>query len=119
MKGGLRHSHGQFLPRCIYIKSKKESSGVFLRIHSISSCNLTQIVGMSLRNFLVGMMAFGIMACGEPAHFDVLILHGTVYDGSGSEPIQQDMGIRDSMIVAIGDLHKATADRTIDAHIRE
>ncbi len=115
MKGGLRHSHGQFLPRCIYIKSKKESSGVFLRIHSISSCNLTQIVGMSLRNFLVGMMAFGIMACGEPAHFDVLILHGTVYDGSGSEPIQQDMGIRDSMIVALGDLHKATADRTIDA----
>ena len=46
---------------------------------------------------------------------DLLILNGMVIDGTGSAESRFDVGVRDGMIVAIGDLSDATALRTIDA----
>jgi N-acyl-D-amino-acid deacylase len=46
---------------------------------------------------------------------DVIIRHGTLYDGSGNAPVQADLGIRGDKIVAIGDLSKADAKTIIDA----
>lgn len=47
-------------------------------------------------------------------HFDLIIAGGTVYDGSGDEPIEANVAIRDDRIAAIGsDL--GTANETIDA----
>lgn len=63
--------------------------------------------------------AAAIAGCGEqPASladdFDLIIANGTVYDGSGAEPVQADVAIRDDRIAAIGtDLGEAT--ETIDA----
>ncbi len=54
-------------------------------------------------------------SCTKPEVYDTLILNGTVYDGSGAEPITADIGIRDALIVKIGDLSPAEATRVIDA----
>jgi N-acyl-D-amino-acid deacylase len=47
--------------------------------------------------------------------FDVLIKGGTVYDGTDQAPRRADIGIRGDRIVAIGDLHRASAKSVIDA----
>src|SRR5215471_20820162 len=49
------------------------------------------------------------------ASFDVLIKGGTVYDGTGGEPRQADIGIRGDRIVAIGNLKNARAGSVVDA----
>ena len=46
--------------------------------------------------------------------FDILILNGTIYDGSGNQPIQADLGIRNDQIIEIGELSSSVATRTID-----
>src|SRR5213595_576909 len=48
--------------------------------------------------------------------FDVLIKHGTVYDGAGSDGRVADVGIRGDRIGAVGDLQRASATTVIDAH---
>ena len=50
-----------------------------------------------------------------PAHYDVIITGGTVYDGSGAPGVLQDVAISGDRIAAIGDLGAATADEIIDA----
>ena len=47
--------------------------------------------------------------------YDLVVRGGTVYDGSGSQPVRADVGIRGDRIAAIGDLSKANAGRTVDA----
>lgn len=47
--------------------------------------------------------------------FDLIIRSGTVIDGTGSEPFVSDVGIRGERIVAIGDLHAASAPCTLEA----
>ena len=47
--------------------------------------------------------------------YDVLILGGTVVDGSGSPAYPGDVGVSDGMVREIGDLSRAQARRIIDA----
>jgi N-acyl-D-aspartate/D-glutamate deacylase len=47
--------------------------------------------------------------------FDILILNGMIYDGTGSEPFQGDLGIKADRIISIGDLSNSTTRETIDA----
>jgi N-acyl-D-amino-acid deacylase len=56
-----------------------------------------------------------LSAAEPPAGFDILVRHGTVYDGSGQPSRQADAGIRGDKIAAIGDLSAATAKNTVDA----
>ncbi|MBO0323602.1 D-aminoacylase [Muricauda sp. CAU 1633] len=58
-----------------------------------------------------------LFSCDGP-QYDILILNGTVYDGSGNAPIETDIAIKDSMIVAMGDLHDSKAVRVIEAEGR-
>src|SRR5215470_3198824 len=48
-------------------------------------------------------------------NFDVIIRKGTIYDGTGAEPRQADVAIRDDRIAGIGDFKAAKAKTTIDA----
>ncbi|MFC4670455.1 amidohydrolase family protein [Seohaeicola nanhaiensis] len=48
-------------------------------------------------------------------HFDLLILNGTVIDGTGAARFAGDIGIRGDRIVRLGALADCTAERTIDA----
>ncbi len=48
-------------------------------------------------------------------NFDLKIMNGRVFDGSGSEAVDCDIGIQDDSIAAIGDLSEAHAKKIIDA----
>ncbi|MGH8174109.1 MAG: D-aminoacylase, partial [Rhodanobacteraceae bacterium] len=52
---------------------------------------------------------------GVAGRYDLVIRNGTVYDGSGGEPVKADIGIRGDRIATIGDLSTASARRKIDA----
>src|ERR1700735_599583 len=47
--------------------------------------------------------------------FDILIRGGTVIDGTGQPRFDADVGIRDGLIAAIGDLSEAQGSTTLDA----
>jgi N-acyl-D-amino-acid deacylase len=50
--------------------------------------------------------------------YDVIVRHGTVYDGSGAPGRVADVGIRGDRVVMVGDLAHATAPEIIDASDR-
>jgi N-acyl-D-amino-acid deacylase len=54
-------------------------------------------------------------AAQDAARFDVLIKGGIVYDGSGSEGVRADVGIRGDRIASVGNLANAAAGTTLDA----
>lgn len=60
----------------------------------------------------LGLLLF---SCRQKENFDIVIRNGTVYDGSGSEPVKADIGVRGDTIAAIGDLSHATGKKEIDA----
>ncbi|MBN9380591.1 MAG: D-aminoacylase [Chitinophagaceae bacterium] len=57
-----------------------------------------------------------LYACHNTPSYDIIIRHGTVYDGTGHSPLQKDLGINGDTIAFIGDLSGAAAkQRDIDA----
>ena len=69
----------------------------------------------TLLAFLLIVPAF-LWSQTEQNKFDVLIKGGTVYDGTGGDPIQTDVGIKDDRIVAIGKLDIDEAVSVVDAN---
>jgi len=63
----------------------------------------------------VGLSGPTVAHADVPGHFDVIVRHGEVIDGSGRPGYVADVGISDGYIVAIGDLASDTATRDIDA----
>ena len=71
-----------------------------------------------LRLVLLLVVAGSLTACSQPAEeirFDVLIVDGTVYDGSMSEPRRTNIGVVAERIASIGAPADAAADLVIDA----
>jgi len=61
-------------------------------------------------------LAFGESGIAQQSdQYDVLILNGTVYDGTGARPRRADVLIRADKIVAIGNFNGAKAKNVIDA----
>ncbi len=56
-----------------------------------------------------------ITACTAPTEYDIVIRHGTIYDGSGSPPFIGDVAIDGDQIVAVGSLERARGRLEIDA----
>src|SRR6185503_10495906 len=56
-----------------------------------------------------------MMACARPPQYDVVIRHGTVYDGTGAAPVVEDIGINGDKIAARGDLGAARGRAEVDA----
>jgi N-acyl-D-amino-acid deacylase len=52
----------------------------------------------------------------QSQHFDLLIRHGRVMDGSGNPWIRSDIGVTGDRITAMGRLEGASAAHVIDAH---
>ncbi len=77
---------------------------------------------MRKRFFLFGCLlawSFLFLCCGSvKKDFEILIVKGTIVDGSGKPGFQGDIGISGDTIVAVGDLSGKTAHRTIDAENR-
>jgi len=54
-------------------------------------------------------------ACTTAPQYDVVIRHGTVYDGTGAAAVVEDVGINSDRIVARGDLGSARGREEVDA----
>lgn len=56
-----------------------------------------------------------LWSCQPSREFDLIIRNAKIYDGSGSPPVVQDVGVNADTIAFIGKLDKAVADTLIDA----
>jgi len=63
----------------------------------------------------LALACLALRAQGQPTHYDVIIDHAQIVDGTGAPWFRGDIGIAGDRIAALGDLHGATADRRIDA----
>lgn len=62
------------------------------------------------------IIVFSILASCSKIDFDIVIINGTIVDGSGDESYKGDIGIINDRIVKIGDLSGLSSRRTIDAN---
>ena len=56
-----------------------------------------------------------LLACHPTPHYDTIIRHGLIYDGTGDSAYKGDIAIQKDTIAFIGDLSGAQATRDIDA----
>jgi len=54
------------------------------------------------------------LCCIAQQHFDIILKHGKIIDGTGNPWFYGDVGITQNKIVSVGDLSKDKADKTID-----
>jgi N-acyl-D-amino-acid deacylase len=67
-----------------------------------------------MRQFaILSLAAIAATACAPD--YDVIIRHGTVYDGTGSAPVVADVAIKGDTIAAVGDLGDARGRTEVDA----
>lgn len=72
----------------------------------------------ALKAFFATALVLVLASCGEEAQspaYDVVILNGTVYDGSGSEGVETDVAIIGDRIAALGDFSERDGKTFIDA----
>ncbi len=63
----------------------------------------------------LGLVGAGLAAQNQSATYDLLISNGRIVDGSGAPWWRGDIGVTGDRIVAMGDLHDATARTRVDA----
>jgi N-acyl-D-amino-acid deacylase len=61
------------------------------------------------------LIAAAFAGCSKPAKYDVVIRHGTIYDGTGAPAKSGDVAILDDRIAAIGDLGGERGREEVDA----
>src|SRR5262245_50180216 len=64
---------------------------------------------------LVGLLLLAGCSRAAQPQYDLVIVSGSVLDGTGAPPVVTDVGVREGRIAAIGDLKSAAATRRIDA----
>jgi len=67
-----------------------------------------------MRQSAVSLLLLLAAGCAKP-DYDVIIRHGTVYDGSGGAPMAADLALRGDRIAAVGALDAARGRIEIDA----
>lgn len=60
------------------------------------------------------LMLVAASGCGGGEQYDVILRHGTVYDGSGGPAVVADVGFRGDRIAVVGDLSGASATTDLD-----
>ena len=65
--------------------------------------------------FVIAIAALLAAGCSKPAKYDVVIRHGTVYDGTGAAGKTADLAILDDRIAALGDLSAERGREEVDA----
>jgi len=70
---------------------------------------------MSRRIVWVTLSFLIVCGCARPPQYDLVIRHGTVYDGTGARGVVQDVAVKGDRIVARGDLSHAAGKQEVDA----
>ncbi len=67
----------------------------------------------------IGSLVFNILGCSPETTYDIVILNGTIVDGTGEEAYEADLGINGDTIAFIGNLkeRQGTAVFEADGHI--
>jgi N-acyl-D-amino-acid deacylase len=74
------------------------------------------VMNKTVRLVLALIAAGPLLAgCASRPQYDVVVRHGTIYDGNGSAPIQADLAIKGDIIAAIGALNGARGKIEFDA----
>jgi N-acyl-D-amino-acid deacylase len=68
-----------------------------------------------LRSIAFIACATAIAACAPAPQYDLVIRHGTLYDGTGTAGVRQDLAATGDRIVALGNLERARGRQEIDA----
>jgi N-acyl-D-amino-acid deacylase len=68
-----------------------------------------------MRTSAFALLALLAAGCAKPAKYDVVIRHGTVYDGTGAAGKASDLAILDDRIAAVGDLRAERGREEFDA----
>ena len=68
-----------------------------------------------MRHLILFLACALISSCKKDIPFDILILNGSVVDGTGFESVRVDIAIKESEIVKIGNFKSESAKRIIDA----
>jgi N-acyl-D-amino-acid deacylase len=63
----------------------------------------------------LALVTSAVTACSTPAKYDVVIRHGTIYDGTGAPGKTGDVAILDDRIAAVGDLSAERGREEFDA----
>ncbi|HJQ79541.1 MAG TPA: amidohydrolase family protein, partial [Lacipirellulaceae bacterium] len=72
---------------------------------------------LSLAFWIVSTLSTGQLCAQERPVVDILLKAGTIVDGTGGDPYEGSVAVRDGMIVAVGaDLEIAAARQTIDCN---
>ena len=64
--------------------------------------------------FLLAMGLAGAGLNGAQPEYDVVLRHGTIYDGSGGRPLVGDVALKGDRIAAVGDVGGGRGAREID-----
>src|ERR1700704_5661365 len=64
---------------------------------------------------LLAFVVSASMGCAKPPAYDVVVRHGTVYDGTGAAGKVGDVAILDDRVAAVGDLGGERGREEIDA----
>ena len=70
---------------------------------------------ISTARLTLALLLSSTLTFAADAPFDLVITHGHIIDGTGSPWYSGDVGIRNGLIAAIGDLSAAARKRTVDA----
>jgi N-acyl-D-amino-acid deacylase len=78
---------------------------------------VVKVVGMHMKTvlFLAGLFSCGLAQAPVQEPLDLVILNGTVIDGSGKKAFHADVGIKNGIIVRIGNLGRTQTRDVIDA----
>lgn len=82
---------------------------------TIPECTRSDVKQLRLVAIVLIFRALVCLPVLAQSSFDVVILNGMVYDGTGSAPMRLDLGIRGDTIAAIGKLATAPRQTAIDA----
>jgi N-acyl-D-amino-acid deacylase len=69
---------------------------------------------MLKHKFWILLLCLAPIAANAQQHFDVILKHGKIIDGTGNPWFYGDVGITKDKIISIGDLSKANANKIID-----
>src|SRR5947207_9825702 len=134
MEDGRRSAGGRRRSSAASASLRPSSNVCFSMVVSITSAKLISIAACAARNrvlsrseltrmitklFSIGTLVLvflGAISCAQTSSYDFLITNAHIVDGTGAPWFSGDIGVSGDRIVAMGDLHGASAKQHIDAN---